>query len=349
MRLPRLAPIVVTALALALAGCSSAATGSAGADAAATAGAGASDNAAAFPVTLPHAFGSTTVEQKPTRIATVSWANQEVPLALGVVPVGMSKATWGDDDGDGVLPWDQEKLAELGARTPVLFDETQGLDFEKVADTRPDLILATYSGLTKEDYDKLSQIAPTIAYPKVAWGTPWEEMVRISATAMGEKAKGEQLVADVERTVQDDFAKHPALAGKKVLFATFDPADKSKIGFYTGHDTRPGFLADLGLPTPALVAEETARTQAFYSTVSTEQADRLDDVDLVVTYGDSSTVPTLQADPVLSKVPAIKAGHVAVLPDSTPLAAAANPSPLSIGWGVERYFDLLAHALQPAA
>ncbi len=79
--------------------------------------------------------------------------------------------------------------------------------------------------------------------------------------------------------MQDDFAQHPALAGKKVLFATFDPADKSKVGFYTGHDSRPGFLADLGMPAPTLVSEETAKTQAFYSTVSTEQADRLDDVD----------------------------------------------------------------------
>ncbi|GAA1883793.1 iron-siderophore ABC transporter substrate-binding protein [Lapillicoccus jejuensis] len=347
MRLPRPVALAVAALALALAGCSSAATGATGDDPAATAGS--TGSAAAFPVTVPHAFGSTTVERKPTRIATVSWANHEVPLALGVVPVGMSKATWGDDDGDGVLPWDAQRLAELGAQTPVLFDETQGLDFEKVADTRPDLILATYSGLTKEDYDKLSQIAPTIAYPKVAWGTPWQEMVTVSATAMGEKAEGEQLVADVEKTVRDDFAEHPTLAGKKVLFATFDPADKSKIGFYTGHDTRPGFLADLGLPAPALVAEETARTQAFYTTVSTEQADRLDDVDLVVTYGNASTLKTLQADPVLSTVPAIKAGHVAVLPDSTPLAAAANPSPLNIRWGVERYLDLLADALQPAA
>ena len=76
MRLPRLGALVVTALALALAGCSSAATGSTGADAPASAGAtGATgDTAAAFPVTVPHAFGSTTVEKKPTRIATVAWA-----------------------------------------------------------------------------------------------------------------------------------------------------------------------------------------------------------------------------------------------------------------------------------
>ena len=95
--------------------------------------------------------------RKPERVATVAWANHEVPLALGVVPVGMSKVTWGDDDDDGVLPWVEDKLDELGAETPVLFDETDGIDFEAVADTEPDVILAAYSGLTQEEYDTLSQ------------------------------------------------------------------------------------------------------------------------------------------------------------------------------------------------
>ena len=103
---------------------------------------------AQFPVTIKHAFGETTIEAQPERVATVSWANHEVPIALGVIPVGMSKATWGDDDNDGVLPWVEEKLTELGAETPVLFDETDGIDFEAVADTQPDVILASYSGLT---------------------------------------------------------------------------------------------------------------------------------------------------------------------------------------------------------
>ena len=62
----------------------------------------------------------------------------------------MAAVSWGDDDGDGVLPWVEDRLAELGADTPVLFDETDGIDFEAVNDTRPDVILAGYSnGLRK--------------------------------------------------------------------------------------------------------------------------------------------------------------------------------------------------------
>ncbi|MCL3861161.1 iron-siderophore ABC transporter substrate-binding protein [Actinotalea sp. K2] len=300
-----------------------------------------------FPVTIPHAFGETTVDAQPVRVATVAWSNHEVPLALGIVPVGMAAATWGDDDDNGVLPWVEDALAELGAELPVLFDETDGIDFEGVANTQPDLILATYSGLTEEDYATLSSIAPTIAYPEVAWGTSHQDMITISSAALGMAEEGEALVADLDAQVAEALAANPALDGAKVLFSYIDPSDFSQIGFYTSHDTRPGFLLDAGLPMPAVVEEETAGTDAFYVTVSAEEADRFDDVDLFVTYGDASSdiVAQLQADPLLSTIPAIAEGRVAVLENSTPLAASANPSPLSIGWGVQDYLALLAAPL----
>ena len=58
-----------------------------------------------YPVTIEHALGTTVITEKPVRVATVNWANHEVPLALGVVPVGFAAANFGDDDGDGLLPW----------------------------------------------------------------------------------------------------------------------------------------------------------------------------------------------------------------------------------------------------
>jgi iron complex transport system substrate-binding protein len=79
-------------------------------------------SSAAFPVTIKHALGTATIKAKPERVATVNWANHEVPLALGVVPVGMAAANFGDDNGDGVLPWVEKRLKELGAKPPLLFD-----------------------------------------------------------------------------------------------------------------------------------------------------------------------------------------------------------------------------------
>lgn len=339
MRTSRLLALgAAAALAVTLAACSSSAPEST----ATTGGNPASDDA--FPVTIEHVYGETTIDEKPERVATIAWANHEVPLALGIVPVGMSKATWGDDDDNGILPWVEEKLDELGGETPVLFDETDGIDYEAVADTAPDVILAAYSGLTQEEYDTLSKIAPVVAYPDVAWGTSVDDMVEMNAKALGLEAEGEALIEDLHADADAALAANSALEGKKVLFAYFDPSDLSQIGYYTAADTRPGYLHDLGLPLPAIV-EENADSDQFYLQVSAEEAQKFDDVDVLVTYGDDSTLAALQADPLLSKIPAIAEGRVAILPDATPIAASANPSALSIPWGLEDYLAILAAPL----
>ena len=301
-----------------------------------------------FPVTISHVYGETTITDQPERVATVAWSNHEVPLALGVVPVGMAKATWGDDDGDGVLPWVEERLTELGAETPVLFDETDGIDFEAVADTQPDVILASYSGITQEDYDTLSSIAPTIAYPEVAWGTSMDDMIRFNSAAIGLADEGDALITELQGEIDAALDSHDGLADSKLLFAFLDPTDLSQIGFYTSHDTRPGFLESLGFPTPDIVEEMSADTDEFYLTVSSELADRFSDVDLFVTYGESdgAVIDQVRSDPLLSTIPAVANGWIAILENSTPLAASANPSPLSIGWGIDDYFAVLDSGLQ---
>lgn len=306
--------------------------------------AGNKNSDAGFPVTIEHAYGETVIEQKPERVATVAWANHEVPLALGIVPVGMAKATWGDDNDNGVLPWVEDKLNELGAKTPVLFDETDGIDFEAVADTQPDVILAAYSGLTKEEYTTLSKIAPVVAYPDVPWGTSLDDMITLNAKALGEDAEAKELIDDLHGQIDTAFNEHPDLKNKKVLFTFLDPSDFSKIGFYTVHDTRPGFLASLGMPQPSVVEEVSAKTDEFYSELSSEAADRFADVDILVTYGDTKgkLIKQAQADPLLSQIPAVAEGRIAILEDATPLAASANPSPLSIGWGIGDYFAVLS-------
>ena len=339
MRTSRLAALGAAAvLALGLTACSTATAE----DTDAAGGNPASDSA--FPVTIEHAYGETTITEKPERVATVAWANHEVPLALGIVPVGMSKATWGDDDEDGVLPWVEDKLEELGAETPVLFDETDGIDYEAVADTNPDVILASYSGLTQEEYDTLSKIAPVVAYPEIAWGTSVDDMIELNSKALGLEEEGEALIDDLHAQADAALEAHPELKDKKLLFSYIDPSDLSQVGYYTAIDTRPGYLHDIGLPFPSIV-EENADSAEFYLAVSAEEADVFADVDVFVTYGDESIIPVLQADPLLSKIPAIAEGRIAVLGDATPLAASANPSPLSIPWGLDDYFAVLAAPL----
>lgn len=138
-------------------------------------------------MTIKHAFGETIIESEPKNIATISWGNQDVPLALGIVPVGVSKANYGKSDKNGLLMWTAEKYKELGIENPVVYDDIDGLDYEAISDSNPDIILAAYSGITQEEYNLLSQIAPVVAYPKNAWQTLWRDQITVNATAIGKK------------------------------------------------------------------------------------------------------------------------------------------------------------------
>jgi iron complex transport system substrate-binding protein len=274
-------------------------------------------------------------------VATVNWANHEVPLALGIVPVGMAAANFGDDDGDGILPWVEERLEELGGETPVLFDENDGIDFEAVADTNPDVILAAYSGLTQEDYDTLSEIAPVVAYPETAWGTSWREMIEMNAEGLGMEQEAKDLIAGLETEMSDAAAKFPALEGKNAMFLTHvDPTDLSEVSFYTTHDTRTMFFEDLGMEVAGSVKTASDATDKFSLTQSAEQADAFSDVDIIVS--------ALESDPLLSQMPAVANGAIVSLPSDNPLGTAANPTPLAISWILDDYLTLLSDAATKA-
>lgn len=300
---------------------------------------------AEFPITIEHAFGSTTITEKPQRVATVASGNQEVPLALGVVPVGMAAADYGDDDGDGVLPWVAEKLTELGAETPALFDEGDGIDFEAVAATEPDVILAAYSGLTQADYETLSQIAPVVAYPESAWTTEWRDMIRMNSAGMGMAAEGDALIAKMEGQIAETLAAHPALKGKTAMFVThLDTTNLSVVNFYTAADTRVHFFQDLGLSMPKSVIDA-SQPGAFAGSVSAENIDAFDDVDIVVTYGNFLLLAAMKADPLVRHMPAVANGSIVMLKND-PIGNAANPTPLGIAWVLDDYVTMLSEAAQ---
>ena len=301
-------------------------------------------------ISIKHVYGTTEVPADATKVATVAWANQDVLLALGIMPLGFSKQTWGVTDGSGMLPWTKEKVDELtanGAAQPKLFDDDGGVKInpQAVNATKPEVILAVYSGMSKEEYETLSKIAPTVAYPKVAWGTPWRETIAINATAVGKKTEGDTLVADLEKQVADAVAKHPQIKGKAAAFCYTAEGDATKFGYYTTADPRTAFLPDLGMKVPASV-EKTSKenASAFNVDISTENADSLNDFDLIVMYGTESNLATLQANSLLSQVRAIKNGAVAFVGNSDPMAASTNPGPLSIPWGIEKYVGLIATA-----
>jgi iron complex transport system substrate-binding protein len=296
-----------------------------------------------FPMEVTHAFGPTAIAEKPARVATVAWANHEVPLALGIVPVGMAAANFGDDDGDGVLPWVAKRLKELGGETPALFDEGDGIDFEAVAATEPDVILAAYSGLSQADYDTLSQIAPVIAYPEAPWSTDWRETIRLNSQGLGMASEGEALISRIEGKIAAEVAKYPELKGKTAMFVThLDATNLSLVNFYTTQDTRVRFFQDLGLAMPKSVTEASS-SGSYAGSISAERVDDFDDVDILVTYGDRTLLDAMKANPLLAQMPAVRREAIVLL-GRDPVGTAANPTPLSVTWVLPDYVRMLAEA-----
>ncbi|MCM5551992.1 iron-siderophore ABC transporter substrate-binding protein [Pleomorphomonas sp. NRK KF1] len=301
----------------------------------------------AYPITIRHALGATLISEKPRRVATVAWANHEVPLALGVVPVGFAAANFGDDDDDGLLPWVAERLSELGAQKPVLFDEGDGIDFEAVAATQPDVILAAYSGLSQSDYDMLSRIAPVVAYPEAPWSTDWREMIRLNSAGLGMAEDGERLITRIETDIASELERYPEIMGRSAMFVThLDASDLSLVNFYTLQDTRVRFFKDLGLAMPSSVTQA-SHDGGFSGSISAERVDAFDDVDIVVTYGDRALIDAMKANPLLARMPAVTHDAIVTL-GRDPVGTAANPTPLSISWVLRDYLALLAEAARKA-
>ncbi|GAA2875867.1 iron-siderophore ABC transporter substrate-binding protein [Pseudonocardia halophobica] len=266
-RIPRALLPLLAVVALAVAACGG------GSAAPADSGTSTTAEAGAFPATVAHKFGNTTIEAEPTRVVTVGLTDQDTVLALGVVPVGTTE--WFGNTPGALFPWAKARFDEIanGAPVPEVLPFTDGVAYERVAALRPDLILATYSGLTQADYDRLSQIAPTVAQPGDVpdYGLGWREQTTTIGAALGRPAAAAELVAGIEKQFTDARAAHPEFAGRTAAVATFY---NSQYYVYGSKDPRSRVLGELGFTIPAVVDELAG--EEFGATVSLERSDVLD-------------------------------------------------------------------------
>ena len=323
--------------AIALSGCAS------GAEPSATTSAAASDGA--FPVSLESNFGTTTIDKAPTRVATWGWGSTEATLALGVVPVAMAQQTYAANK-DGVLPWVAKKLKDMGEKTPpILKDDGESVPYEQVIAAKPDVILAPYSGLTKDQFETLSDIAPVVAYTGDAWSTPWKDVITTVGTALGKSAQAKKVIADLDKTVAAKAAANPELAGKTVA-AVWDVGGTFYV--YKPADARVEFLSGFGLKNAPSVDALANGSETFYYTLSYEQLDKLDS-DIVVNYSDNQAdADAFLASPTMQAIPAVGRGAVAQVVGTEFVAAVSPPTALSLTWGLDDLTTALAGAAAKA-
>lgn len=337
---------IVAATALTAAALTACSTGSTSSDESGAAGsASTAADTSAFPVTIDNAnFGPVTIDKQPTRVAALGSQDGDNLLALGVVPVGVTKITWGGDS-KGSTPWFEDQLAELGGTMPAQYDDSDSVPIDEIAKVAPDLILATNYSLTKQQYAQLSKIAPVVAYPGAAWTTSWQDSLTLDAKALGLESKGQQLLDQTDAAVDAAKKANPDLAGKTFIWGALQTADLSSVSYYTPEDGRPSFLVSLGMVNAPII-EKLSKKGQFYGTVSAERyADLTSDVFL--TYGEkTSDAQTYTKDKLIGQIPAIKAGHLATfLADPTALAG-SSPDVLAIPYAIGHFVPKIAAALK---
>lgn len=299
---------------------------------------------AEFPITIEHAFGETTITSQPERVVTLSWANQDAILALGVVPVGVSAANFGKMTENKLHLWTEEAFNNLGETNPNVFNDETGWDYEAIAAAQPDIIIASYSGMTEEEYNLLSEIAPVIPYLETAWKTDWREQTITNATAIGMKEEGEALVEETDALISEKIANYPELEGKTAAFFWISQDDMSTFYAYLPSDPRASYLNDLGFTTPDSILSLASSTEDFSVTISRENAELLNDVDIMVVYGDEGLLEALKADPLMSQIPAVKNDAVVLIDSTSTLAASITPSILSIPYAIDDYLSAISEA-----
>jgi iron complex transport system substrate-binding protein len=290
----------------------------------------------AFPVTIAHRFGETTVEAEPQRVVSVGFNDHDTLLALGVTPVAARE--WYGEHPSATWPWAQDELD--GAEVEVL--PSAELDFEQIAALDPDLIVGIFSGMTEQDHEVLSDIAPTIASPAEHpdYGTPWREVTRIYGRALGRADRAEAVIAEVDAQIAEARAAHPELEGAEGVVAFYSGGD---LGVYTSSDLRSRLLEDLGLTVPAEI-DEVAGDGAFFAPVSLERGELLDrDVVVWVTATEEEIAEVRDLE-VLDTLAIGQEGRQ-VFTDFTTNGAFSFSSPLSIPFLLDQLVPQLAAAV----
>jgi iron complex transport system substrate-binding protein len=292
--------------------------------------------AGAFPVTIEHKFGETTIASQPKRIVVVGLREQDALLALGIVPVGTTE--WYGEHPGAIFPWAKAALGD--AELPDKLGFTDGIEYEKVAALAPDLILAIYSGLDQKDYDTLSKIAPVVAQPpgQVDWGSSWQDEITITGKAVGKASEAEELKAEAEQQLAGAAAAHPEFKGQTAAVAT----PYQGIYVYGPEDARSRLMTELGFSFPTSL--EDIGGKEFGGQLSDEKADLLD-VGALVWFADPGAEAKLKRNPVYSKLDVRTQGRDVFIPEKGTLYEATSfISVLSIPLLVEELVPKLAAA-----
>jgi iron complex transport system substrate-binding protein len=296
----RLTPVIALAAILTLTGCAS--TGDSGKEgAAAPQSSGpvgllpAAEGTTTYPLTLTTWAGESVLKQRPERIAVFGESpNLDALQALGVTPV----YTITEDP----YPWRDtawvQKIEKVDTAT-----RKDPINFEGIAATKPDLIIAVGALWEKTDFAKLADIAPVLDTKEQA-ETPWRDLQRLVGSTLDLAAAADKAVGTAEQAIAETARTHPQFAGKTITIGN-DYGPQYGLSYFTAAGgIAEGILGDLGFkpgPNAAKFVQE--------DVVSDENQSLLDADLLVVVYIDEATRKAREAKPLFKALKPVSEGR----------------------------------------
>lgn len=288
-------------------------------------------------VTIDHAFGQTKIPGPPKTVVSAGFTGQDELLAVGVVPVATTE--WFGGQPSAVWPWAQSKLA--GAQ-PVVLSLDNGIAVDKIAELKPDLIIATNAGLDSDTYSKLAAIAPTVAQSgQDAFFEPWKDQATAIGQAVFKADQMKQLLDGIDAKFAAAAKTYPVLSGRKVFVVNSPPSAAGVAVTPAGWRTE--FLGQMGIGTPDGLDKFVQGEHAF---IPRDQMITLfNEADaLLWTVDDDQQQAAILADPTVAQLNAARTNRI-VFPSKDLSAAIAFASVLSYPVVADQLPPLLSKAL----
>lgn len=293
-------------------GSSSSSSASASASGSSSASAAAASTGSAGTATtrsVSTAKGQVTIPAHPLRVVSVHSFTTESLFDLGVTPIGV------EDSGEQYEP--PRYLARWKAVDKVATGAT--INYEKIAELKPDLIVGVDVPYLDADYKKLSAIAPTVLAPFDQTGN-WSSYPAATADYVGRDTQ----LAALKQQYDDKIAAAKETYGAELAKEKWDVVQG---GFDSGNYWIYGEQSPVGKILAALGTGFGSATQAVKGggtdSVSYEKTELLKDADHIIYYTNNDGSPAnhiskLFALQTFKELPAAKADAVVGTADFLP-------------------------------
>ena len=268
-------------------------------------------------VAVTHQFGETLVPAQLERVAVTGQYEEDSLIALGILPIA---AVSSRPDGDAFpTPWayrvtGDHRIVDLG--TP-----DSELDYKRLAELEPDLVLATRSDLSRSEYEALTTIAPTVARLSDTEQSQlsWKEHVQLLGGALSLEAEADQAILVAQASIFDAIRPHPALKGASFAWLKADNENEIQVASSSHASSR--FLKQLGLVYPSDLDDEVGNER--WGPLTDQLSARLD-VDVLLIEADSSLEEVLSESSLLGVSPSVERQEIVWVHRGTTLQAALN-------------------------